>query len=202
MYNLTYFWTGFQPIPSHRLPKPLELVKHLWHQAGAPNGGTKRGHQTGAPRGGTTRGHQAGVPSGGRQAGHQAGAPNGRRAQPGPASCTNQAGALVIIGDQSGAPSGGTIGEHQAGAPSGIVSSFSCRLPQLGPCPASCLVAYLFSLRVFRLGLLRTRGCEEQWRYPEVCRLAAPGLPFTWGAGLLGRLWFSGSWGGPGEPSC
>ena len=27
--NLTYFWTGFQPIPSHRLPKPWDLVKHL-----------------------------------------------------------------------------------------------------------------------------------------------------------------------------
>ena len=57
----------------------------------------------------------------------------------------------------------------------------------------SLRVVYLFSLRVFCLGISRTGGFEDQRHYPEVCRLVGPGPPFRWGALGLGVL---GSWGG------
>ncbi len=61
----------------------------------------------------------------------------------------------------------------------------------------------LFSLRVFSLGLLRTRGLEEQRPCPRVCRLVVPGPPLGVLFGLkslvirgvllrLGRLFAAG----------
>ncbi len=41
----------------------------------------------------------------------------------------------------------------------------------------------LFSLRAFRLGVVRTRGLEDQRPCPWVCRLMAPGPP------LGGSFW-------------
>ena len=62
-----------------------------------------------------------------------------------------------------------------------------------GVLPGSNSVAPLFSLR-----LLRTRGLDEYGPYRVVCRLATPGFPFEWRAGVLEGL---GSWGRGGRVS-
>ena len=62
-----------------------------------------------------------------------------------------------------------------------------------GVLPGSNSVAPLFSLR-----LLRTRGLDEYGPYRGVCRLATPGFPFEWRAGVLEGL---GSWGRGGRVS-
>ena len=62
-----------------------------------------------------------------------------------------------------------------------------------GVLPGSKSVAPLFSLR-----LLRTRGLDEYGPYRGVCRLATPGFPFEWRAGVLEGL---GSWGRGGRVS-
>ncbi len=52
----------------------------------------------------------------------------------------------------------------------------------------------------FSVGLLKARGCEDQWPDPRVCHSVATGLPSRCGVGgLIGEAVVSGKLRGPRE---